>query len=90
MKWGNGEGGFPVRGGNGEGGRGEGCEMGKWREGRGGRGVLCSYRKWRGREGGNFVKIGQLLDQRRGKGAKKGEGGWVGGNWGKDEGNGEK
>ena len=40
MKWGNGEGGFPVRGGNGEGGRGEGCEMGKWRGGRGGRGVF--------------------------------------------------
>ena len=34
--------------------------------------------------GGDFVKIGQFLDQRRGKGAA------VGGNWGKEEGKGEK
>ena len=71
MKWGNGEGGFPVRGGNGEGGRGEGCEMGKWRGGRGGRGVFFVRigNGEGGREGGNFAKIVQFLDQRRGKGA---------------------
>ena len=51
---------------------GEGEKFVKWGNGEGGGGkggVLCSYRKWRGREGGNFVKIGQFLDQRRGKGA---------------------
>ena len=37
------------------------------------------------REGG-----GEFCENRSITRSKKGEGGWVGGNWGKDEGNGEK